>query len=398
NWKKIPGKLQTSLSLQGKLIWIFVLSALISFGFPFAIKGLGWLLDYTGPFQQFRAIARVGWVSFYAINFVSIPYLFHRAKKLNPSIRYVFLSFIPLILFWEGYEIKPQMQNPPHLEKAYQSEYDFSEIDVNEYQALLPDPYLHAGSECLSWEPAGFNQDQFFEVCYQLGLPGFAGIMSRTSLFQAVLHNQLVCPPYEMPQIIHDLKEIDTRPILVLESKLDLYNRNSGLSHWTRGTEIVYEHPEFRLRKLPLEHFDVMVNQFKDSLGQNPSDTIFKHELIFDHVFKDKDWGYEAVMYCDSQIHENVTFSFDVKINENRDVNAVIEVRQIAKDQRKTEQFSTKSNYHYKKLGLENMYVELPIYIKPETDTIVIRLRKDNQKEKDKIDFHNAIIFKTKSR
>src|SRR5690606_30728863 len=129
NWKKIPGKLQTSLSLQGKLIWIFVLSALISFGFPFAIKGLGWLLDYTGPFQQFRAIARVGWVSFSAINFVSIPYLFHRAKKLNPSIRYVFLSFIPLILFWEGYEIKPQMQNPPHLEKAYQSEYDFSEID-----------------------------------------------------------------------------------------------------------------------------------------------------------------------------------------------------------------------------------------------------------------------------
>ena len=394
NIKHLKRRLQKSLNTNGKLGWIFLISALISFGLPFTISGLEGLLDLSGPYQQFRSIGRVGWISFHAINFLSIPFIYQWAVNRSKYLKMFLLVSVPIVILWEGYHIRPIMSNPEHLNDAFTMYGEVErKVNVNEYQAMVPDPYLHGGSEAFSWPHVGLNQDQALELGYQLGLPSMATILSRTSLYQSALLNQLVCQPYEVPLIVDLLKEKDNRPILVLESKLELYNYNSSISHWTKGTEIIYENPEFRLRRLPLDHFEIVVNHFLDSLAKNPVDTLYTIPLHFDHSKKEKTWGHEAIHYCDSITRGDAVFALDIGISENKDVNAIIEVWQITKDHQNAEQFSVRANYHYKRLSPKHMYIELPIHIKPETDKIAIRIYKDNQKERDSINLSKPRLF-----
>jgi len=386
-------------STRGKMAFIGILSALISFGFPFTIKGFEWLLDYTGPFQQFRSIGRVGWISFYAINFLAIPYYYKLAlEQKNQILKWSIWLVVPMIIFWEGYHIKPVFPNPPHLTNAFQTAEKPWTFQPEKYQALLPDPYLHAGSECFSWPHVGLNQDQAFELGLQLGLPSMATVLSRTSLSQAAVLNQLVCKPYEVPAIIQLLKKRDNRPILVLESKLDLYNRNSSVSHWTVGTPVVYENDEYKLRELPLYHFDTIVKQWQDSLKRLSFDTLFSEKLDFQLLPKEKVWGFEAIHYGDSLPKGDALITFEILFKENTDINSITEVWQITKDHQNAEQFSVRNNYHYKKISGNRLFIEIPLVIKPETDKIAIRIYKDRQKENDEMFFSKPRLIKVSSK
>ena len=393
--KKLSGWKSTMFSIQGLLAFVFILSAFISFGFPFTIKGFEWLLEYTGPFQQFRSVGRIGWISFYAVNFLAIPFWYKvAARQKNPLVKWFTWLVVPLIIFWEGYHSKPEMKNLPHLENPYETlklRWPFQPMD---YQALLPDPYLHAGSECFHWSPVGLNQDQAFKIGLQLGLPSMATVLSRTSLSQAVLLNQLVCQPYEVPEIIQILKKKDTRPILLLESKLELYNQNSSVSHWTKGTPVVFENNEYRLRALPLNHFDTIVKQWQDSLRALQMDTMLSEDLDFQLLPKDKVWGFEAIHYFDSLTTGEAKIIFEILYKENTDINSITEVWQITKDHQNAEQFSVRNNYHYKRITGDRLFIEIPLVIKPETDKIAIRIYKDRQTKGDPVFFRNAKIVK----
>ncbi|MFZ1705189.1 MAG: hypothetical protein WAT79_12655 [Saprospiraceae bacterium] len=393
--KKIPTLFFQKLNINSKLFWVFLLSALISFGFPFTIHGMGWLHEYTGPFQQFRSIGRVGWISFYAINFLAIPYIYDKLNQFkNKGIKYSLFIMIPLILLAEGYYKLPLRPNPPELESMFKRHEVSPTFLTQAYQALLPDPYLHSGSECFSWPPLGGNQDQFFHIVYELAIPSLAVVMSRQSLKQAALLNQLVCQPYDVPEIITYLKEKDSRPLLVLESTLDLYTKNSSLSHWTKGTQIVYEGQGFRLRELPLNHFDTIVAQFRDSLSKTKIDTLFSKALVFEYNIKEKEWGQDAIMYCDSTTRGEAILAFEVQFKENVDVNAITGVWQITSEHQNVDQFSVRNNYHYKRIVGDKLYIEIPIVIKTETHKIAVRIYKDRQKKGDAINLSNAKIYK----
>lgn len=391
--KKLSGWRSTMFSTQGTLAFVFILSGLISFGFPFTIKGFEWLLEYTGPFQQFRSIGRVGWISFYAINFLAIPVWYKlAANQKRPLVKWFIWLFVPLIIFWEGYNSKPVMTNPPHLAQAFQTSEVTWPFQPGDYQAILPDPYLHAGSECFSWPHVGLNQDQAFEIGMQSGLPGLATVLSRTSLSQAVLLNQLVCQPYDVPEIIQILKKKDPRPILVLESKLELYNYNSSVSHWTKGTPVVFENNEYKLRSLPLNHFDTIVKQWQDSSRGLQMDTLLSEDLDFQLLPKDNVWGFEAIHYCDSLKKGEAKITFEILYKENTDINSITEVWQITRDHQNAEQFSVRNNYHYKRIKGDRLFIEIPLVIKPETDKIAIRIYKDRQTKRDPVFFSNPKI------
>jgi hypothetical protein len=398
-WRNLSYRLKNSFGTKGKLTWIFVLSACISFGYPFTIKGLEGLLDYTGPFQQFRSIGRIGWVSFYAINFVALPYIYQQTLILKNRIwQWSIWILVPAVIVWEGYKGMPQMTNPPHLTQAFQTLQEPLPFDISEFQALLSDPYLHVGSECFSWPHVGLNQDQAFEVGMQTGLPNMITVLSRTSLSQSALLNQLVCQPYQVPDIIDSIKKMDSRPLLVLESNLELYNRNSSLSHWTKGTSVVYKTDEYTLRALPLSHFETVVRQFLDSIGQIQTDTVFVKNLDFKELKKEKNWGFESIVYLDSTMRGDALFSFEIEFHENTDVNSITEIWQITKEHQNAGQFSVRNNYHYKRIAGNKLFIEIPIHIQNETDKIAIRLSKDRQKKGDKKFFNNPLLIQTAQR
>jgi hypothetical protein len=389
-------KFLTTDTISSKLKWIFLTSALISFGLPFVIPGLEWLLDYTGPFKQFRTIGRVAWVSFYAINLLTIPWLYEQTEKLNATQKPILRISIAIVIVIEGFLMLPNMNNPEHLKDSFSSQRSPIPINVKDYQAILPDPYIHIGSECFGWADLGGNQDQIFQITYQLGLPNMGVVMSRNALPQAMLLNELICKPYRVPSIIEILKQKDQRPLLVLESKLNLYNRQSSISHWTADAPIVYEHEQYRLRKLELNQFDTIVKYYNE--GAKSQESKISNEKMLTAELKQKDgkWGLETVIMSDSTMNGEHLISFIIDVKSNGDVNAIIDTWQINKDHHLLERRSERINKYYFRIVNNQMYIQIPINLRADSAKLAIRISKDNPSLSDQVNISDFKLFKVK--
>jgi len=293
----------------------------------------------------------------------------------------------------EGYFKIPDMSNPPQLIDAYSDKYPSLPINISEYQAILPDPYLHIGSECFGWEDVGGNQDQNFQLGYKTGLPNLGVIMSRNSLSQALMMNELVCKPYKVPDIILTLRQKDTRPLLVFESKLNLYHRESGLGHWTKDAPIVFENDEFILRKMNLFSFDTISNNFTAQIATDKN--LWQEKIInisFDKMEKDDAWGYESIVKIDSTIVGDWSIEYTVTCKTNSDVNAIIETWQFNTQHNLLEHNAVRNNRYYTHIDGNKLKVSVPIRLQKETSKLSIRLSKYRQKEGDEIVIEHPVL------
>ena len=378
------------------LFWIFITSMLLSFGLPFTIPGLEWLLDYAGPYKQFRSIGRLGWISFYAINLMAWPWIFSRLDMLEDKFRGgVFKALTVAVIFSEGLISVPEMSNPPQLLDAFSAAIPDIPVDVRRYQAILPAPYLHVGSECFGWPDQGGNQDQNFIIGYKLGLPNLGVVMSRTPLGQSLMSNELVCPPYKVPDLIKLVRARDTRPLLVLQSKLRQYDNNSNLEHWTRDAPVVFENDHFALKSLELTAFDTIVARF--ALQPQVQEKA-GYDLAFEKVKRDRYWGFEATMVTDTSMagKANVQFVSECKIN--TDANPIVDIRQMDSEGREIKTDSYRSNYFYTRIDGHRIHFSVPFDVLPQTSKLLVRISKYAQKEHDSLFFGQGRISLTGNR
>ena len=393
------GKTKTFLNVNntsGKLIWIFILSAFICFGFPFTINGMQWLLDYTGPFKQFRSIGRVGWVAFYAINLVSIPLIYHwlKAQEHWGVKRQILYFVIPIIILLEGnafFRHKPINQTPI---EAFYCNNSFKDIPVNgeDYQALLPDPYFSIGSECFSWWDQGYNVNQSFELGYNLHLPTMGANMSRTSFAQSIMLNELICQPFKVPDIIQVLRDIDKRPLLVVETKLNIHEPRAKLTHWTRDAPIVYENDQFRLRRLELSDFDSIVSRYNIDMDAATPIPTKEIPLTFTKVEGQSGWGYEAYLEVDSTMIGQQVISYWLECTDPTRVSAITEAWQFDANHGTVNYIGEANRFNYKKYNGNKLQIEIPINIAVNTHKIVIRISKDKQKESEELKISDVLL------
>jgi hypothetical protein len=372
-------------SSTGIIACIFVLTAFISFGYPFTIPGLESLLEYTGPFKQFRSIGRVAWVSFYAINLICIPVIYQWLKVKERGIKKVLLYFtIPCIILTEGilyFQQRPLTQTPID---AYYCNDIMKDFPVNgkDFQAILPDPYFHAGSECYNWWDQGHNVNQSFELGFQMHLPTMGVNMSRTSFRQSFLLNELICLPYKIPDIITLIKEKDDRPLLVLETKHEIRDIRAKLTHWTKIAPVIYENDHFKLRKLELSMFDTIVKRFKDSISSRDlNEELKKYPLQFIKTKSENGWGYEAYIKKDSSMTGPYKLKYWMECTDAPRVSAITEIWQFDINHNQIDYVGEANRFNYKRYDNANLLIETPLFIKPETVKIVIKVSKEKQKE-----------------
>jgi hypothetical protein len=374
------------------LIFVFITSALISFGYPFTISGLEWLLDYTGPFKQFRSIGRVGWVSFYAINFIAIPMIYRKIIVLQNSKILYFA--IPCILFIEGLLFAKQTvlyQSP--LEVYYCNDTNNIPIDFSKYQATLPDPYFHIGSESFSWWDQAENVNQAFQLGYKYHLPTMGVNMSRTSFHQAKMLNELIIQPYKVPEIVQYLKEKSEKPLLVVESKLQINDQRASLKHWTKNAPIVYENDQFILRSLSLNSFEETVKAYNDSL-KIVSSFVPAHnfKLDFDKIEGQKGWGYEAYIISDSLAAGSYTFEYWMTCPDPTYVLSTSEIWQFDQNHNMLDYVGEGNRFNYKMATATEYLFTAKINIKENTKKVVFKISKFNQKGKHNLYIRQAIL------
>jgi hypothetical protein len=248
-WKITP---QRQLNI---VFWASVTALLYSFGLPF-ILGLQWLVDLIGPVRQMRGIARFSWMFFYVMNIVTVYWLWLYWK--NTHRKFIALLILAAGLCMLSYDAWYNIRNrgawlENHIPALVDRDLRLPEnqwikrVDLTRYQAMIPIPYFHIGSENI-WIDGGCDiVTQSFIALNNSGLPSMGAMLSRTSLSQTVENVSLMLDP-SGPAVALD-RFPSHKPFLIMAARCDIVNEHEkqmiGRSKWidSTGAFDLYEMP-----------------------------------------------------------------------------------------------------------------------------------------------------------
>lgn len=300
--------------LLAVFFWSSAASLLLSFSIPFNL-GLQFLLDYLGPIQQLRALARFSWLFFYLIN-ILVFYGIYKLLKRSWYMRT--LAFLALgFLFYDGYlnvkvyaaimnnrvaELEDKSNSTP--ENAW-----VGLIQTAEYQAVLPLPYFHVGSENVWVEPKCDILRQSFIVTLKTGLPSMGVMLSRTSLSQTYKSLAIASKPVSPFLILNDLP--NKKPLLILVDNCN--NLSESENNLVKHAKLVWQGPKFAFYRLPVAELDSISTKGEIS---------FKNEMSV--VYEGKSDSAQILYFngfennpAESTFHGSGAFSGEIK-NWNR--------------------------------------------------------------------------------
>ena len=227
---------------------------LLSFSLPFNL-GLKFLLDYMGPIQQLRALSRFAWLFYYLLN-ITVFYGLFRILEISKWMK-LLAAFAFAFLFYDGWinveMYKDRLVNRvPELEDVQNNSAEnlwVQTVDATQFQAILPLPYFHIGSENIWLDPKCDIAKQSYIVSLKTGLPSMAVMLSRTSISQTYKSLELVSHPVAPFRI---LDELPTRkPLLLLvDNCAELTDNEKQLVNLS---DKIWEGPKFSLHSLSIE-------------------------------------------------------------------------------------------------------------------------------------------------
>ena len=195
-----------------RIFWSGLLLYLFSTGFPFTLPGWERFTEYLGPLRQFRAIGRFSWFFFFTANIVVLTWI-GRLMVKKAWLQVLCLGILAAEAFFFLRARDLRLDDVAGLQPGA-TLLQQTGINPADYQAILPIPYFHIGSDNFWIEPEGFIQQNAMVLSLQSGLPLCGVMMSRTSVGQTYRQMQLVSEPYRYPIILEDYP--NTKPLLML--------------------------------------------------------------------------------------------------------------------------------------------------------------------------------------
>lgn len=274
--------------LRGIFITALVL-LIFACGFPFAISGLEWMVNYLGPFRQFRGLGRFTWAYYYVINTLLFYVLWNKSLHFKgflkkektpandaasentqppdesssppqtPHFQYPWFRWVivlaPLaLLIYEAvvFQTNRKIFLGPNVAQRSVAAASLTpwigKVDFSKYQALMPLPYYHIGSENVWIDLHGQHYRQMQTTALHTGVPDMGVNMSRTSIGHMIKSVQFALNPCEPPSLLEELP--DDRPIaLMIHPPLwdDIQKR---YAHLVSKATLVYDHPDMKIMSL----------------------------------------------------------------------------------------------------------------------------------------------------
>ncbi|HAQ18196.1 MAG TPA: hypothetical protein DCR40_03065 [Prolixibacteraceae bacterium] len=252
-WKVSENKLITVF------FWASVASLLLSFSIPFNL-GLTFLLDYLGPIQQLRALSRFSWLFYYLINILVFYGIFSLMK--HGILMKIIALFALAFLWYDGYlnvaQYAPRLNNRiAELEDTSNTSPEnawIKLINPSDYQAILPLPYFHVGSENVWLESKCDIKRNSLIVSLKSGLPSMGVALSRTSISQTYKSLGLACVPVSPYPILSDLP--NQKPLLLMVDHCN--DLNQAEKNLVSHSSMVWQGPAFSFYRLPVAQLDTI--------------------------------------------------------------------------------------------------------------------------------------------
>lgn len=245
---------------------------LLSLGLPFSIPGLDFLADYVGPYRQFRGQGRFAWVFYYSWNIIVWYGLYHYIQKLQTRWKKILLYSISLfLLYFEAYHYAVKETPAPWRDITLQKEkfeasegYWFKNIDLSRYQAVLPIPYHHVGSENLQEEYPGDLLRLGLIPGLHYGLPSMGVWMSRTSFSQTLKMVPIALLPYRSYRFLENMP--NEKPLLVVVDKAQFGASKRNYGYLLRYAKPLFENELLLLYELELNAFNKGVEAWRQDV------------------------------------------------------------------------------------------------------------------------------------
>jgi hypothetical protein len=199
---------------------------LLSWAYPFIQYPA--LLDYVKVITQFRSLGRFSWVFYYVSTLVSIYYI-HRGALFLKEKKQGFLAALllfscPLLYMVEGYSAHAEVAENLDLYPNYFLEKNCPEvlkdgleqINVADYQAILPLPYYYLGSGNFYRTVLGGTTHFSMLTSIYTGIPLATAFIARGDVWESRNLVQLFTAPYYDKKIKTDFPS--QKPFLITRS------------------------------------------------------------------------------------------------------------------------------------------------------------------------------------
>lgn len=264
------------------LFWASLVALLYSFGLPF-ILGLQSLVDLIGPIRQMRGIARFSWIFFYVMNIITIYWLWdwwkNRGKKAYATV--IIIVSLTILFYDAYYNVRGRGKL---LENHFPALTDrnlvlpenqwINNINTSGYQAMIPLPYFHIGSEN-TWIDGNCDiMPKSFTALARSGLPSMGVSLSRTSINQTFNNVALMLEPSEKSVNMEPFPS--EKPFLLLAARCNALNAHEKqlINHaaWidSSGTFDIYE--------LPFNAFHNILDSISEATEKE-----YQHLTLFEH-------------------------------------------------------------------------------------------------------------------
>lgn len=254
--------------------WASAALLLFSFGIPFIFPGLEDWPYKLGPVGQFRSIGRFAWVFFFVINIIAFSALYFQLEKVKKNPLKISLFVLVLgALNFEGITFlftKNKLNLFPHPElrddfKRADNPW-LDSIDISEYQAIIPLPHFHQGSENFWRISFGQDMHRTMWASVQTGLPITGAFLGRTSVSQTVNQLELVAEPYRLPEIFKDLP--NDKAFLVFLHKKSYEIVWYRFNHLLYELPVIYEDEQIKLYQLTLDDIKSSIEKRKEKAAK----------------------------------------------------------------------------------------------------------------------------------
>lgn len=296
NWDEAAYHRVHKRYLKGIFSAAFVL-ILFGCGLPFAIPGLEWIVDYMGPIRQFRGLGRFTWAYFYVVNVVAFYVLWNYSTRMvladtwkgefktiwgkishgdfkNLSFtnaRKWSLVILPLVvLCWEARILQRHKQvqlspNPAIRSVAAPTPAHWlNKVDFSQFQALIPLPYYHVGSENIWLDMYYPLYKKVQYTALHTGVPDMGVNMSRSAIGRMVKSVQWILTPGESPAMLGDLPSNKPIALMIAPEKWDDVKRR--YKHLIDKAVPVFDGPDMKIMSLVPDSVRVYAQELKNSI------------------------------------------------------------------------------------------------------------------------------------
>ena len=286
-------KLSTSGNVTDKRILnIFFWSAFVlliySFGVPF-IFDLEWLKFYIGPLGQMRALGRFAWLFFYVINIIVLYTIWNWKPKgfFLKTKPYILAATLLMISYDAWLNSTPQrhyLNNKNEALTDVENKTKINEwvklIEKDRYQAIIPIPYFHGGSENVWLDGGGNVKEASFVVSLKTGLPVTGGAMARTSIDQTFDNLQMHYEAYRKLNVLKDMPS-DKDFLVVAAKNCEIPLPQLNIIAMAKENGLIYENEHLEFYSLKFSQLEKITDGLYEKVATEiESDSLYQHRNV----------------------------------------------------------------------------------------------------------------------